>query len=213
MQKSTLLCMCLLAFVFASQAHGADGPYINLKGGIALLSDADGKDSANPGDRIKVHYDSGTALAAGVGYSLGSARAELELSYQKNDFDKLTLNGAQRPLNGDIKTTALLLNGYYDFRNHTPFTPFLSAGLGFARVDLSDRRLPATAVLPAFTARGGHDTVFAYQLGGGVGYAVTQNITVDLTYRYFATRDAQFTPTEKIENASHNIYLGIRFGF
>jgi len=36
------------------------------------------------------------------------------------------------------------------------------------------------------------DTVFAYQIGAGAGYAVNKNITIDLKYRYFATEDPDF---------------------
>ena len=56
------------------------------------------------------------------------------------------------------------------------------------------------------------DTVFAWQVGAGIGYALTPQLTFDLKYRYFATSDPEFDGTE-VEYASHNVYAGIRLHF
>ncbi len=56
------------------------------------------------------------------------------------------------------------------------------------------------------------DTVFAYQVGAGVGYAVTEKVSFDVKYRYFATSDPEFDTT-KAEYSSHNVYAGIRVTF
>ena len=56
------------------------------------------------------------------------------------------------------------------------------------------------------------DTVFAYQAGLGVGYALNDSITLDLKYVYFATQDADFDGVD-VEIASHNIVFGIRYAF
>lgn len=54
--------------------------------------------------------------------------------------------------------------------------------------------------------------MFAYQVGAGVGYALTPQVTLDVKYRYFATADPDFDGTD-MEYASHNIYAGIRLDF
>ena len=56
------------------------------------------------------------------------------------------------------------------------------------------------------------DIVFAYQLGAGIGYGISENLTIQAGYRYFATADPDFSGTEA-EVASHDIYLGMRFYF
>ena len=56
------------------------------------------------------------------------------------------------------------------------------------------------------------DTVFAYQAGLGVGYALNDSATLDLKYIYFATEDADFDGIDA-EISSHNVVLGIRFAF
>ena len=54
--------------------------------------------------------------------------------------------------------------------------------------------------------------MFAWQVGAGIGYALTPQLTFDLKYRYFATSDPEFDGTE-VEYASHNVYAGIRLHF
>jgi len=56
------------------------------------------------------------------------------------------------------------------------------------------------------------DTVFAYQVGTGVSFAVNEKVSLDLNYRYFATSDPNFEGIET-EYSSHNVYAGIRVSF
>ncbi|MCK5914320.1 MAG: hypothetical protein KAG12_10595 [Desulfuromusa sp.] len=54
--------------------------------------------------------------------------------------------------------------------------------------------------------------MFAYQLSAGVGYEITERITLDLKYRYFATEDLGDSDGS-FEYSSNNLYSGIRFSF
>lgn len=164
---------------------------------------------------LEIEYDSGIALGAAAGYDFGSARIEGEFVYQKNDFDKLINpdGDVSEASSGDLSSIALLINGYYDFHNNTKFIPFVTAGLGFAKVELNNivhvKRAKVTDA-----PYNDDDTVFAYQVGAGVGYAVTEKITIESKYRYFATSDFEITDgTEKLEHNRHNLLFGIRVGF
>ncbi len=94
-----------------------------------------------------------------------------------------------------------LVNGYYDFKNSSDFTPYIGAGIGiggFVNESLSQY----------------YGAAFAYQVGGGVDYSITDKISVGVKYRYTGLAN------EKINNsignsevASHNIYAGARFYF
>jgi opacity protein-like surface antigen len=102
-------------------------------------------------------------------------------------------------------------NAAVDIATQTKFTPYLFAGIGFAQVELNGLGQAGVAV----TANG-DDTVFAYQLGLGVGYAATESITLGLEYRYFATSDPEDTITGgdiEWEYPTHNILVGIRYSF
>jgi opacity protein-like surface antigen len=57
-----------------------------------------------------------------------------------------------------------------------------------------------------------NDSVFAYQVGLGAGYAVTEKVTIDVKYRYFATEDPGFEATE-LGVTSYNFLFGVRLIF
>ncbi len=53
------------------------------------------------------------------------------------------------------------------------------------------------------------DSAFAFQLGAGLGYAVTETVLLDLRYRYFSVQNLKFD-TARYDLTSHNILFGIR---
>lgn len=220
--KKTLLissCCCVLPIFFSSFAYSADGPYLSANVGVTLLSNSDVSDSALPGvttvlsqdteeETTVLSYDAGMKFGAAIGYRYGNGRIEGELSYQRNDLDETSYFGFGFDSTGDVEGTAFLLNGYYDFSNTTAFTPYLSAGLGYAKVELNDYNISGSG-LPNFS---GDDSVFAYQVGLGVGYAVTDKVTLDAKYRYFATEDIELGISE-LEIASNDFIVGVRYNF
>ena len=56
------------------------------------------------------------------------------------------------------------------------------------------------------------DTVFAWQLMAGLAYNFTPNMAATFSYAYFATSDPEFEGIE-FDYASHNVIVGLRFGF
>ena len=56
------------------------------------------------------------------------------------------------------------------------------------------------------------DTVFAYQLGAGVGYELIDNVSVNLSYRYFDTGEVELEDSgEEVESSttSHDLMAGL----
>ena len=206
MKRTLLITLCcIIAVFFTTQAYSADGPYLSANLGLAAMSDSDVTES---GETIELSYDTGWTLGAAVGYRFNNVRVEGELSYQKNDFDQVSAMGVSLDASGDGSVTALLVNGYYDFANESAFTPYISAGLGYAKVEANDLNFVGSGMADFSD----DDSVFAYQAGLGVGYAVNENVTIDVKYRYFATEDAEFD-TAKAEFSSHNFLLGVRYNF
>ncbi len=204
----TLICCCSLLSV-SNIALGADGMYIGANIGTSFLSDSDATFNTTPAITASADSDTGVAFGLVVGNSFGNYRLEGEIAHQENDIDNIEILGTNvNDTDGDTSSTAFLLNGYYDFKNGSKFTPFIGVGLGFAKVDISTTTSPTYGTL--FTSD--DDTVFAYQLGFGGGYAVNDKVTLDLKYRYFATSDPDFQ-LATVEYSSHNIYAGVRIGF
>lgn len=208
MKKHILFAVCTVFLLSVSTICYSAGPYVSGNLGLAIARDSDVTDSTMPGVTLEIESDTGLALGGAIGYDFDSFRVEGEVAYQRNNLDKGTLLGSSVNLDGYTSSLAFLLNGYWDFVNSTPFTPFISGGLGVASVKINDFNVSGSGDPDESDS----DTVFAYQIGAGVAYALDSNISIDLKYRYFATSDPDFD-TSEAEYSSHNFYIGVRFNF
>lgn len=210
MTKNMLIILsCAALLSISTFVYGAEGLYISGNIGLAMPTDMDTEDSTEPGESFVFELDSGLAFGMAAGYDFGNnVRVEGEIAYQKNDLDRATLGGESAGLTGDISGLGFLLNGYYDFVNESVFTPFITGGLGFTKVDVNDFKI----VISDDPPESHDDTVFAYQIGAGVGYAFNEKVTFDVKYRYYGTSDPEFE-TVTAEYSSHNFYAGVRFSF
>ncbi|MFP4533646.1 MAG: outer membrane protein [Desulfobacterales bacterium] len=163
------------------------------------------------GALLDFEFDEGYAFSAAIGgFLFDNWRAEAELAYQKNDFDKVSLAGSESAdLDGDLDAWTFLGNFYYDFHNSTPFTPFLTAGIGGAFVEVTDLRSEA---FESAHLAGGDDFGFAYQAGAGLAWQVSEKLNVDFKYRWLGMDEAD-TRIPDTEFNSHNFYAGLRFLF
>ena len=209
MKKNLLIIfVCVLAFFFSASVYSAEGLYVSGNIGFATASDSDLTDSTVPGTTVNIEFDTGLALGAALGYDFNRFRVEGEISYQTNDVDKIGAQGVFFDATGDATALAFLINGYYDFVNSSAFTPYISAGLGYAQVAFNDLNISGSG----FPGSSDDDSVFAYQIGIGIGYAVTEKVTIDVKYRYFGTENSEYDTTEA-EFASNNFLFGVRVYF
>lgn len=174
-------------------------------------------------------YDPGFVGSVALGYRIAdNFRLEGELIYQNNDNGKgestLTSNFHGLPkksgysdffIPGERERVAFLLNGYYDFKNSTPFTPYITAGMGGYHLRLKRQDVSTE-----------NDLDFAWQAGAGINYQLNDQISFDLKYRYFGGADAQFdtrfvgnnsnsstVTSDYYDVGDHQILAGIRVGF
>ncbi|MGM0681277.1 MAG: outer membrane protein [Thermodesulfobacteriota bacterium] len=205
-KRALTILACAMLLPGSALAYGEGEPYISAYLGIAAPDDAETE--FDDGTQVDFKSDDGTAFTAALGQRFQrDYRFEIEVSRQENDLDQVSAYGVENvDVDGDVESLALLANFYYDFINRTPFTPFLSAGIGYAKVKVSD----ITGY--QFDLRSDDDYVLAYQFGGGLGYDITEQVTLDIKYRYFSTSDPEFDIAET-EVVSHNYYVGIRLNF
>jgi len=212
----TIAC-CATILSISTIANSAEGPYVSGNLGLAIPSDSD-IDSGLKGIGLTLESDEGLAFGAAIGQEFtGNIRLEAEIAYQENDLDKakvsvLGLGSADLEITGDTSSLALLLNGYYDFKNESAFTPFICGGVGMAKVDVSGITVTVPGWWSGPVTTSDDDTVFAYQIGAGLGYAVNEKVSLDVKYRYFGTSDPEFE-LATAEYSSHNVYAGIRISF
>lgn len=184
--------------------------YVQGFGGVAFTpnNNANGTTIGVPGENPRVSYETGYDLGAAIGYRSGPWRIEAQYTYMRSSLDKVAAFGGTPPagfaggaVSGRSVVHSVMGDLFYDFNTISDFfSPFIGAGLGYARVNGRAGTAPIAINL--------HDNVFAYQGMGGVSYNVDNSFTVDVFYRYFATAKPNFY-TKRFQN--HIVNLGITY--
>ena len=215
--KRTLVALFLLAVLAMPALARAEGMYLAPKFLMSIQNTGTTERSAGlVGSGISEYsqFTLGGALAAGYDFwpmHMVPLRAELEFAMRGNS--ETEWSGIRGTGDMTFNSTTLLANVYYDFHNSTAFTPYVGAGLGLAfnyfGVDWKH-----------YNGDGGsiddRQTNFAWQVGAGVAYSFTDNMAVDVAYRYL---DLGYTQVDGhygdvgIRPYNHEIMLGLRFGF
>ncbi len=168
--------------------------------------------------------NTGFAGALSAGYTLDNLRFEVEYLHRRQDGDSSLLPGTTDVTRGkgrewleppsasisDFQANQLFLNAYYDFRNDSPWTPYLGAGLGWARTSLrygnhymrkngqdyleavKDQGWPDNTDAVKLEAAGTTSylntriskNLFGFQFLGGLDYALTEKVSIGLKGRW-----------------------------
>jgi len=146
-----------------------------------------------------LELDSGPFVNGFVGKDLGSIRLEGEIAYRRNDMDNL--GGV--PVVGEMSSTALMANLYYDFGSGAGVTPYVGIGLGAADVKFDSGVTDS-------------ETTFAMQLMLGVAFPISQTLSWTGELRGFAAfpefHDNLGVPFEQ-EYGIGSLAIGLRATF
>jgi opacity protein-like surface antigen len=198
MKKIAMALMVAGICAAPSIASAKTAPYVRVAGGIGMMNDSDLSTAGDIENTLK--YNTALALEGAFGVKMDMFRIEAAVGYQSNAVDKVfepdgslsdinNLDGVGNGVDGNLKmTTAIrsyMVNGYADFDINGGVTPYLMAGVGLANVDAKYQFEDGNDWIALSISQ----DVFAWQVGAGVGVKATDNITVDLSYRYFGTSD------------------------
>jgi OOP family OmpA-OmpF porin len=103
---------------------------------------------------------------------------EFEYSHLNPDIDRTALPRGGT-VEGDVKFNNFMFNAIAKYPQGK-IHPYIGAGLGFSSFDLS---LSTTSSARSYS---NEDTVFAWQILFGVEIDLTNNLSMDIGYRYFA---------------------------
>ncbi|MDO9083341.1 MAG: outer membrane beta-barrel protein [Humidesulfovibrio sp.] len=236
MKKAHLVIFAVLALVAAlaiGPAYAADkgGVYVGIKGGYEYkdhnkgdVADSTAAPNNNNATNQSWSEKSGYTIGGAIGYNFAGmglpVRAEAEYLYHnqfKYSADNATSGGLTGTFNSKIDIHTVFANFYYDIKTSTAFTPYVGAGLGVAWIN---QKVTSTFRNWApGTSDGNYDTTnFAWNVGAGVGYSLTDNIIIDLGYRYTSFGDAKNVEQGAIsfqakDLKSHEALLGLRYQF
>jgi opacity protein-like surface antigen len=244
--KSSALASLLLAS-FAAQADVADDDawygkvtsgYLWAEGDAGLIGTTQSVYGGSP----TFSMDNGGSLSSfsmALGRTLPMGwRIEGELSFLRVGTDTGLVNGLEQRsddafrLDGEVLSAVFMLNALYDFDvGSEPFTPYLKAGMGFARNDASavmdvqfDSALwagtPFEGVsLAGVSFPGTSETHLAWNVGVGLRTALSERLVLELEYGFIDLGEAA-TAVDPDNDAvvwsglsSHRFLLGLDFRF
>lgn len=182
-------------------------------------------------------FSSAPLMGAGVGYEFNDwLRADVTAEYRgKADFhalDRFTSDatGALIGTNAYTATKSELLlmaNAYADLGNFGGIKPYIGAGIGASRNTISHFNDANVVAGGGGFAPKHSQWEFAWALHAGLGYEVTERLTMDLGYSYVNLGDGKtgvaqnYDPASSRPNdgftfkdlTSHDVKLGFRYKF
>ncbi|MBO4285279.1 MAG: porin family protein [Alphaproteobacteria bacterium] len=243
--KRTLLLATIASTVLAFGAEAADfNPYFSAKGAFVRMQNKAKVDSDYSYSGVTHYYNQlsnkkhkdnvfGLRLATGVDAPLnyGNLRSEIEFGYNgkakdSNKFDFVIHNPYEHKYSLETSVWSAMVNFYYDFNTNTNFMPYVGAGLGYAHISAKSNVygtvLTNTLDLTEKVSKGS----FAWNVGVGASYGLTQNIFLDAGYRYTNYGRVKGSKTTdiiglgkplhtkgKFKVDSHEALVGLRFVF
>ena len=192
-----------------------EGFYVAGSYGALLLNESDGE---KPSGGFAVDFDTGNALIFAVGYDFGTkhpdigvGRLELELALREVPLQETDFTGALTAADGDLEIRSLMLNTFGESRDNLPWIPYVGLGVGVAELRLENTTIGGTPFVDD------SDVVFAFQAGAGVGFMVSDPLTLDFGYRFLGTTKPEFTATTgekfELEHYHHLFLVGARVTF
>lgn len=199
--------------IFINQLHGQDTrPYepvsrAFIEAGVLFQEDTDLSGFAG-----------GSKLELDPGFRVGIGSAYAFTRYFSVDWEVSVLASSVKDASGldemdaTITQVPFLVNGTLQYENQTAFTPFVSAGVGAAATSINiDEARSGTTTLDGSD----YDFVFAWQIAGGVRYAINERLGLGVLYKYLWTADVEWSdPDVELDGLrSHAImaFLSYRF--
>ncbi|MFN6155692.1 MAG: acyloxyacyl hydrolase [Dolichospermum sp.] len=172
---------------------------------------------ASPGNDLKVRdifdnqrnlgLDSTAQWSIAGGYQSKNYRTELELSYSSFGVNKGILNSESFPLSGNVSTTSVLVNGYYDIPTGSKFRPYLGAGFGAGIISGKVKDQGQEADL-------GTGSSFAYQGKVGLSYEVVKKGNAFVEFKYIGISSYKSDAGNDVSPPnSYGVNVGYRQGF
>ena len=214
-------------------AMDLDGFYITPKVGYSDSMDAGTTTFENASGGHRINQDKDLSEGYAFGFSAGkyikeNIRIEFE-AMERQDFryDTLRTDSTIFFSKADISSTALFINGFYEFEpssiSNKSFVPYLGGGIGLSKNKLG------TITRPNTTVDGKTVEELAYKLSAGTLFSLKENLSLDVAYQYvnlgefnstFAAYDVNGARNADLikrysggEIESHEIMIGLQYKF
>lgn len=206
-----VLSLLLAVLILPSLAMAAPRTYVGVHGGYTVLSDAGAGyiNDANFKDGYLAGVTAGYLTNVEKGYV--DARLEAEFSYRENDLENAEFLGNRVSAGGSVSSQSLMGNAYCVFKTTTFVEPFVHIGLGVARLDVAEAEVAGVT----FIDDDGYN--FAYQIGAGLAFVLTDSLGLDFGYRLFRVANTELEDATgkdfSLSYKTQNLYLGLSYAF
>lgn len=220
--KTTLLASAaFVAFASTGQTSELRGTYVAIEGGASWIGNERFVQATAVTGTITnsasfaAEFDTGWAILGSIGYAFdNNFRAELELGYRDNNFDRLLQTfpvTTAVSAAGSLSEFTVMANLLYDFRLGDKMTFSIGAGIGADHANLEVDQL------------GFADSEWrlAYQGLAGISYAIGRQTQLFLNYRYLHVDAPEYSSTIAANTvqytaflndlSKHSATLGLRF--
>jgi OmpA-OmpF porin, OOP family len=197
--------------------------YVSLQGGPSLFENQKHRlvtaGVPEVGTAVQTNSKTGFNVAGELGYDFGLFRTGLELGYQRAGLgDVINVRGipAVGPsggkTSGNTSVMSFMLNGMFDAASGESWTGSIGAGVGVAQYKASKY---TNGTAPAFL--NDSDTGFAWQVLAGIRKAISDNVDLNLGYKYFNMPKINTVAANgaalRTKLSTHNVMLGFTYNF
>jgi opacity protein-like surface antigen len=213
--KRIVFTLVIFMFCTAGTAHALQGFYVAPKLGYSLLNFDDpqiggvafrDRDDGVWGGGLAVGWDMGRA--AGPGWAGVPLRIELEGFWRERAEETFATPGVFIQNRAEVLT--LFGNAFLDIPLGWAFTPYVGAGVGLAWVDYR------TTIVEPFQQLDDDRTNFAWNVGAGAAFTLTENILLDVNYRFVDAGTGRVNTAQGRSESDiylHEFLAGIRLVF
>jgi OOP family OmpA-OmpF porin len=181
-------------------AQATEGWYGRADVGYSLDSTVDG---TVDGENFSGDLKSDWMGALGLGYAFANGfRTEGELAYRYNDWEG-EIDTA--PSTGYARSWSAMANLFYDFNRGSSIEPYVGIGVGAARVGAGIDGIGSD-----------QDTVLAYQAMAGIAFGISEQLDLDVGYRYFVAPELEYQAAGlpiDVDYEHQAVTVGLRYQF
>lgn len=238
-----IIAVSLLSLVSSAAFAGAESLYVSGKIGASIVQVSNQKWLTSDNEFEKTNLGNtndsvfGGNIAIGYDFSKTTTlplRTELEFEMREKAStshnlasynDHVDLSSSD-DVKTDITLNTVMLNTYYDFKNNTKFTPYVSVGLGMAsinhkmRYDYNEHIVSMNQFTHEKFTKSKTTTNFAWSVGLGSQYRVNNHVSLDMGYRFLDAGKSEASyyadsqeNTSKVKVRSHDIMFGVTYRF
>lgn len=172
-------------------------------GGFSELQDVDvdsvGYYGAYSGYEAHLDSDTGFVIGAAIGVTYGNWLFEGEVSHRSSDSNEIVFPTPiyeTLEIDGNLSSTAIMANAWYNIDAGNNWTFYLGGGVGAAEVELDVSYTNYYGDYEANASESG----LAWQLGVGANYRTESGFAYGFGYRYFNIADAGDIETDIVSH-------------